>query len=223
MDRVAAAARTADALRLRLARGTGGPGRYSGELTARLALSLYLVKEGLKDAFDDAAVEVALMVEPALESTGGDGKATAAWCQQLRDMYRGWSHKRHMQISELPAGPMPGDPPLLLIAGFGAHRVLQRECGLHVLELADSHSGASRATARVRLAVTPLGDVPAARLPSALAKAFGAAPPSSAVVRRYRGEPSPLVRNGDGSWRSGRLDAVLRGDFDLLGADEPPA
>jgi hypothetical protein len=26
------------------------------------------------------------------------------------------------------------------------------------------------------------------------------------------------VRSADGSWRSGRLDAVLRGDFDLLAA-----
>ena len=69
-----------------------------------------------------------------------------------------------MQMSELPAGLAPGDPPVLLISGFGAHRVLQRECGLHVLELADGHSGANRATARVRLAVTPLGDVPAAKL-----------------------------------------------------------
>jgi hypothetical protein len=57
----------------------------------------------------------------------------------------------------------------------------------------------------VRLAVTPLGEAP---LPSV-------------IVRRYRGEPSPLVRNGDGSWRSGRLAAVLRGDFDLLTAAEP--
>jgi ATP-dependent Clp protease ATP-binding subunit ClpC len=210
-------------LRARLARGTGGAGRYSRELVARLALNLYLVKAGLADAFEDAAVEVALMVEPALESSGSDGKATAAWCQQLRDMYRGWSDKRHMQMSELQAGLAPGDPPVLLISGLGAHRVLQRECGLHVLELADGHSGASRATARVRLAVTPLGDVPAPKLASALIKAFGAAPPLSAVVRRYRGEPSPLVRNADGSWRSGRLDAVLGGDFDLLGADEQPA
>ncbi len=223
MDRVAAAARTADALRTRLARGTGGPGHYSRELVARLALSLHLVKAGLADAFEDAAVEVALMVEPALESSGGDGKATAAWCQQLREMYRGWSHKRHMQMSELPAGLPSGDPPVLMISGFGAHRVLQRECGLHVLELADGHSGANRATARVRLAVTPLGDVPPAKLASAVRKAFGAVPLSSAVVRRYRGEPSPLVRNADGSWRSGRLDAVLGGDFDLLGADEPTA
>jgi ATP-dependent Clp protease ATP-binding subunit ClpC len=219
MDRVAAAAGTADALRGRLARGAGGsPGHYSRELIARLALSVHLVKEGLKDVLEGAAVEVALVVEPAFES---DGKATAAWCQQLRDMYRAWSDRRHMQISEMPAGPA-GEAPLLLISGFGAHRVLARECGLHVLELADGHAGASRATARVRLAVTPLGDVPDAKLASTLAKAFAEAPLPSAVVRRDRGEPAPLVRSGDGSWRSGRLDAVLRGDFDLLtAADEP--
>jgi ATP-dependent Clp protease ATP-binding subunit ClpC len=221
MDRVAAASGAADALRNRLGRGTGRPGYYSRELVVRVALNLYLVKEGLKDAFEGAAIEVALAVEPAFETPAGDGGATAAWCRQLREMYRGWSNNRHMQLSEMPSGAS-GEPPVLLITGFGAHRVLKRECGLHVLELTDSHNGANRATARVRLAITPLGDVPAAKLPSALVKAFGEAPPLSAVVRRYRREPSPLVRSGDGSWRSGRLDAVLRGDFDLLGTEEPP-
>lgn len=60
--------------------------------------------------------------------------------------------------------------------------------------------------------VPPLGDLPPARL----AAAFDKAPRSSDVVRRYRGEPAPLVRNADGSWRTGRIDAVLRGDFDLM-------
>ena len=32
--------------------------------------------------------------------------------------------------------------------------------------------------------------------------------------------PRPLVRNMNGSWRSGRLDAVLGGDFDLIAARE---
>ena len=31
---------------------------------------------------------------------------------------------------------------------------------------------------------------------------------------------APLVRSGDGRWRSGRLDAMLRGDFDLLMTEE---
>ena len=40
------------------------------------------------------------------------------------------------------------------------------------------------------------------------------------VVRRYRREPSPLVRNADGSWRTGKYDTVLGGNFDLLAAAE---
>jgi len=36
-----------------------------------------------------------------------------------------------------------------------------------------------------------------------------------AIVRRYRHEPSPLVRDASGM-RTGRIDRVLAGDFDLL-------
>ena len=39
---------------------------------------------------------------------------------------------------------------------------------------------------------------------------------SNAVVRRYRQQPSPLVRDGVVGWRTGRLDLVLGGDFDLI-------
>ena len=209
MDRVAAAAATVDGLRVRLAKGTKEPGHYFRELISRLALQIHLVLEGIKDVFEDGAIEVALTVEPALES----GDATGAWCRQLLGMYRDWSENRHMQVSEVKGN---GDLPILLVSGFGAQRVLARECGLHVLELTDGNGG--RATARVRLAIAPLGDVPAAKMPRALAEAIERAPQPSAVVRRYRGEPSPLVRSADGSWRTGKLDAVLRGDFDLLGA-----
>jgi ATP-dependent Clp protease ATP-binding subunit ClpC len=41
---------------------------------------------------------------------------------------------------------------------------------------------------------------------------------SSVIVRRYRSGTSPLVRDLKGAWRSGRLDDVLAGDFDLIGA-----
>jgi ATP-dependent Clp protease ATP-binding subunit ClpC len=39
---------------------------------------------------------------------------------------------------------------------------------------------------------------------------------TSTVVRRYREEPSPLVRDSARGWRTGRLERVLEGDFDLL-------
>jgi ATP-dependent Clp protease ATP-binding subunit ClpC len=218
MDRVAAANGTAAALRARLARQSGRASRYSRELVSRLALQLYLIEQGTQDVFEDAPVEVAIAVEPALE-TSGDGRAAADWCRQLLAMYRAWSNSRHMQMSEINCGASR-DLPLLLVTGFGAHRVLSRECGLHVLELAEGGDGASRVTARLRLAISPLGDVPAAKLPTALTAAFEKAPPPITVVRRYRREPAPLVRSADGSWRSGRLDLVLRGDFDLLAAQE---
>jgi ATP-dependent Clp protease ATP-binding subunit ClpC len=165
--------------------------------------------------FEGSAVEVALMVEPALDAGASDGRATGAWCRQLLGMYRDWAENRHMQVSEVRTG---GELPILLVSGFGAERVLKRECGLHVLELSGS-DGSGRASARVRLAAAPLGDVPATRLLRTLTEAFNKAPRASAVVRRYRGEPSPLVRSADGSWRTGRLDAVLRGDFDLMTAE----
>ena len=214
MDRVQAALRTAEALRSRLARGTESSGRASRELVGRLALQLHLLRQGLRDVHGKSPVEVALQVEPALER--GEREATRAWCQRVLDMYRGWARNRHMQLSELAAGA-PGALPLLVISGFGAHRTLAPEAGLHVLE-ADEDRGRGRATARVRIVVAPLGDLPEARLRAALLEALQSSAPPHAVVRRYRFEPSPLVRSMNGAWRTGRLDAVLAGDFDLLSA-----
>ena len=213
MDRVQAAMRTAEALRSRLARGTESSGRASRELVGRLALQLYLLREGQRDVHEKSPVEVVLQVEPALER--GEREATRQWCARVLDMYRGWARNRHMQVSELAGAA--GGLPLLVVSGFGAHRTLAQEAGLHVLE-ADEDKGRGRATARVRIAVAPLGDLPAARLRAALLDALQASAPPHAVVRRYRFDPAPLVRNMNGAWRTGRLDAVLGGDFDLLRA-----
>src|SRR5262249_25962994 len=157
MDRVAAAAGTVDAVRLRLARGSHQPGHYFRELISRLALQIHLVTEGIRDALEGSPVEVALAVEPALDTGSGDNPATGAWCGQLFGMYRDWAENRHMQVSELKG---PEDRPILLVSGFGAHRVLSRECGLHILDLTDSNGGTGRSTARVRLALAPPGPPP---------------------------------------------------------------
>lgn len=37
------------------------------------------------------------------------------------------------------------------------------------------------------------------------------------MVRIYRERPDPLVKDRSRGWRTGRLDRVLGGDFDLLG------
>jgi ATP-dependent Clp protease ATP-binding subunit ClpC len=218
MDRVKAAASTAQSLRTRLAKGTKRSGTSSRELVQRLALQLHLVKEGTKDVFEAAPVEAALLVEPTLERKG-DSKAAQQWCSQLVGMYRAWAGNRRMQIAEFP-GEQSTSLPLLLISGFGAHRCLSQEIGLHVLELTDDDDGPRRATARVRVVTTPLEDLGADKLRLALHEALSRAGSSNAVVRRYRGAPAPLVRDVAGGWRSGRLEAVLRGDFDLIAMNQ---
>jgi ATP-dependent Clp protease ATP-binding subunit ClpC len=218
MDRVKAAASTAEALKARLARGTERAGRSSRELVARLALQLHLVNEGMRDVFDAAPIEAALRVEPAFERAG-DEPAARRWCSQLLDMYRGWATNRHMQLVEL-GRERARELPVLVFTGFGAHRQLCREIGLHVLELQESDSGSDRLSARVRVVAAPVGDLPPQRLLSELNSAFERAGTAPGITRRYRENPSPLVRDIGGSWRTGRLDAVLRGDFDLIAANE---
>jgi len=219
MDRVRAAAETAHSLKARLDKGTERAGKSSRELISRIALQLHLVGEGIRDVRDGAAIEVALVVEPALEKLG-DVQVTIAWCRQMLDMYRAWGRKRHMQLTEMQADFLDsgGGLPLLLISGFGAHRILEPERGLHVLELAGDERSTTRATARVRVTIAPLGDLSSSRLKQALKDALHRAGQPNSVVRRYRGDAAPLVRDLVGGWRSGRFDAVLDGDFDLIGA-----
>ncbi len=220
MDRITAAAETASRLAARLQRGTRPANgaqspAYSRELIGRLGLQVHLVKAGLRDLDEAAPVEVALSIETALE-----GRAEAAaglkWCGALEGMYRAWAERRHMQVSEIKPGG-PGEAALVLMSGFGAARALLAESGLHVLERGDANS--ARVAARVKVVPAPLGDLPPVRLRADLMRALAALPAQTTVVRRYRSEPSPLVRNASGSWRSGKLEQVLAGDFDLIAAD----
>ena len=48
-----------------------------------------------------------------------------------------------------------------------------------------------------------------------MGKPMAGAPP---MVRSYRELPDPLVKDRSRGWRTGRLDRVLDGDFDWLGA-----
>lgn len=215
MDRVKAAAGTAVSLQARQSKGSERIGKSSRELIQRLALQIHLVKEGIADVVAAAPVEVAVVVEPALSRPGLGDEDGTAWCGRVLDMYRHWAKARNMQVTEM-ANPLQRRLPWLIVSGFGAHRVLGDEMGLHVLEQEDG-GATDRFTARVRVVPVPLGDLPPDRIKAQIKVRLDALPTTFAIVRRYREAPSPLVRQISGTpWRSGKLDAVLAGNFDLI-------
>jgi ATP-dependent Clp protease ATP-binding subunit ClpC len=183
---------------------------------SRLALQLYLIDLGIRDALSDAPVELVLAVQPAVDTTG-DARVARTWSDQVTGMYRRWAAKRRMQLTEI-TGSRDGAGPLFVVFGFGAWRTLEGEVGLHVLEGDGSKDGLGRAVTRVRIASRPLGEwSPRAGSHESLSALLDKVPSSNNVVRRYRLDGSPLVRDARHGWRTGRVEAVLDGDFDLLG------
>jgi len=81
----------------------------------------------------------------------------------------------------------------------------------------EAHEALQRLTARVRVAPQPTQPRPAGQseLDFAL-RCLAAQAGSNTIVRRYRRLPSPLVRDAVAGWRTGRLQQVLEGDFDLM-------
>jgi ATP-dependent Clp protease ATP-binding subunit ClpC len=215
VDRLREAARTAERLLRRYRAASQGPARASRELAARLALQLYNLRQGLDDLAADAPIDVLLRVDPAMDA-GGDGAGASDWCLKLTGMYRQWAARRRMQLDEiLPDGGK--GMPILHITGFGAFRTLKAEAGLHVL---DDQAGETerRLVAWVTMAGGPDRAPPQGGELDAASRLLAAAPTLPNIVRRYREEPSPMVRDTASGWRTGRLDAVLRGNFDLMGA-----
>ncbi|MDR6293713.1 ATP-dependent Clp protease ATP-binding subunit ClpC [Inquilinus ginsengisoli] len=215
MDRIREAARTGERLDGRYAHTAGAAQRASRELASRLALQLYNLRGGLDDLAAGAPIDALLRIEPALDAGGGSSHADQ-WCRRLTDMYRGWADRRHMQLLEY-AAPGGKGRPILHITGFGAFRILAGENGLHVLE-DPAPDSSQRTVARVSVAAGPDQDLPDGREYDAASKRLAALPGTATIVRRYRDGTSPLVRDVTGGWRSGRLDAVLGGDFDLMSA-----
>ena len=216
MDRVGEAARTAERLKLRLEASGTRTAQTSRELISRLALQLHLLEQGFVDALQDAPIDALAMAEPVLDGAV-DPKAQADWCARLIEMYRLWAERRHMQL-DVHAPPAKGAGPLVLqVSGFGAYRTLASEVGLHVLEGADHDSG-PRTIARVKVAPGLWQEPAAAHAYRDYLQSLSQTGTASKVVRRYREGAAPLVRDARGGWRSGRLQSVLAGNFDLIGA-----
>ena len=104
---------------------------------------------------------------------------------------------------------------LLAVTGIGAYSILAPESGLHVFESPHDERSFDRAAVQVTVAPRPAAAPDVEPLELARQALAGLNVPAT-VVRRYRERPSPLVRDSVRGLRTGRLDRVLAGDFDLV-------
>ncbi|MBD3219895.1 AAA domain-containing protein [bacterium] len=220
-DRLEHAVGSADQLLGRLERMAGpvAAKRRAGlprDLVARLADLLRLL---------DLARESLLAGEPwdAYLQVDVEGTPQAAgagdWPDRLVAMYSEWAQRRRMRLEVLEdatASTGKGRRWLAVVSGLAAWTLLRGEDGQHVWEEPDDGAEKARRQARVRVIGAEVdGDEPhrVAR------RRLGAPSPESLrLVRIYRAEPDPLVRDRIAGWRSGRLDRVLAGGFDVEGA-----
>lgn len=202
---------------------TAAPRAVAPELLLKLASSLHLLEAAATAVDGGVAWDAYLLVD-----AGGDGAspgpAADEWARRLAGMYERWSAQRRFRRTVLlESGGQGGQPwrQVTAIAGYAALPLLGGESGLHVWEDPDPRreGGFHRLPVLVRAVPQPARAAAdrAAATREALALLAAPAADRLQLVRQYRAAPSPLVRDRLRGWRSGRLERVLDGNFDLMG------
>ncbi len=214
MDRLESSVGNATSLFERL-HGNAARARVPAVLAGRLAQLLLLLRSAC-EALDAGVPWDAFVSVRPLADRAEERDEAAAFATRLRLMYTAWAARRRMTLTVLEDGP---DRWLASLSGFAALSLLEPETGWHVLELPDGADGLHRARAEVRVVAqppSPAGEGDAALRTQAVATLAAQPLAAPVVVRRYREEPSPLVRDGVRGWRTGRLDRVWAGEFDVM-------
>ena len=211
LDRLEAALATADKLGRRLAQRAVTATNGAGDLPRLLSLRLHVLHAAIRGVAENLPADVFLRVH----STTTDGEAGFTWVEDVVRMYERWATQRGMRMRCIDESEH-----LYAISGLGAGALLLPEAGLHVFEQFEKGRESGRVT-RFH-AVVDVGAWPqeAVESPRPLVETARAALTgelsATKVVRRYRQEPAPLVRDAVRGYRTGRLDRVLAGDFDLF-------
>lgn len=222
MDRLERGLDTAESLFNRL-RGENDEPRnnYSKVLVHRLAHRLYLLESALEGEVQHVPRDAFLSVEVAPNSRSDAD--VLRFAGELTAMYLKWAETRQMRFKKLIENRVDSESVqrfVIAIAGFGAYPILKQERGVHVWEDHPDESNQNKKKIHVHVRVAPQ-PIPTtkdtaeliAQAEHQLAQQEG----RTTIVRRYRREPAPLVRDRIKGWRTGNLDEVLNGNFDLFG------
>ena len=208
MDRIESSAAGVLSLRGRLERSP-----TSRRLMAGLAEKLYLLETACNDLDENRPTRAFLELRVRLQA---DEAEAEAFYERLCGMYERWAKRRRMKLMALETAALEDERiRLYAVSGFGAFTILAPEQGLHVF--ASPEEKKSRNRTRVRVVPQPPHAARSRKQWLALARQTLAEQlDSSEIVRRYQEKPSPLVRDKVSGWKTGRLDRVLDGDFDLF-------
>jgi ATP-dependent Clp protease ATP-binding subunit ClpC len=217
MERIKSGLETARSLLQRL----GAPGSrpvHSPHFVSRLSLQLYLLSEACA-SLEQALPKDAFLKIEVIPDSRKDASLQLEFADRLCRMYLLWAGKRHMRFKSLQDERRNSSRRLLLaVSGFGAYSILAPENGLHVFEIPEKEKAFKRCSVPVMVAAQP--EEPALGEGGLLEQAGEAfrqsAQAQRRVVRYYRAAPSALVRDSVSKWRSGRLDMILDGNFDLF-------
>ncbi|MGB9180110.1 MAG: AAA family ATPase [Pyrinomonadaceae bacterium] len=223
MDRIEAGLETAGSLLQRISRTLSQPAghkQFPHKLVQRVAQHLYLLDAACTGLAQSQPRDAFISVK-ATRDTVADREFGDAFAGRLAKMYRLWAEKRGMRVDileETCGDAVTPSQHLLAVSGFAAYSILQQESGLHVLEMIEDGKQFNRIKVHVRVAPQP--DEPPVHGEGARAQAVHTFLAHDAeahkTTRSYREQPSPLVRDRLRHWRTGKIERVLGGDFDLI-------
>jgi len=198
--------------------GTHSSPHVPREPLRRLALRLHILDAALRDIQGRHPNEVLVVVQERPSELKGEHAARFA--ERLSEMYRAWAARRGARLREWGrTDGLTHGGWVASIQSFGAWSLLHEETGLHIWErhVPDAPGSTERDTLLVQvLPIAPSDRDPEIRALARRALTDPDPAPQRQVVRRYREAPSPLVRDSARGWRTGHLDWVLAGDFDLI-------
>lgn len=207
LDRIESAARAARQTVDRLASQPESTAA-TRSLIAKMALRIHLLEHAWHDAGEGKSSAAWIALRPA-----DDVPKSTTFADSLASMIENWAAQRDMEVRPLA---VKGWQRAWSIEGFAALRILELENGLHLAE-----EGGLGETAAVQIAVIAQPPGPESLLPepsAALAARLLEMAATRDLVRRYQEHPTPLVRDRRRDFRTGRLDLVLAGHFDLMNA-----
>ena len=150
-------------------------------------------------------------------SEAGKEKAHDFW-EKLCRMYIQWAKKRKMTYQVIIQNVFPDHCEFtMIVEGFAAFQVIEKEKGIHIWEEIKKENKVERKKLRVDVRAFPDEVSNKELLRDVVKNIFNfPVPDLSRITRKYRHKPSPLVRDEVAGWRTGKLDKILEGDFDLM-------